>query len=85
MALFDFLFGGGDSAPPVQSSGITTTDIPSYVAEPAAQLIGAAADVASEDFVPYSGPRLAGLSHLYPYRTPAKRDKFEDASAGAIT
>ena len=62
MALFDFLFGGGDSAPPVQSSGITTTDIPSYVAEPAAQLIGAAADVASEDFVPYSGPRLAGLS-----------------------
>ena len=62
MALFDFLFGGGDSAPPVQSSGITTTDIPSYVAEPAAQLIGAAADVASEDFVPYSGPRLVGLS-----------------------
>ena len=45
MALFDFLFGGGDSAPPVQSSGITTTDIPSYVAEPAAQLIGAAADL----------------------------------------
>ena len=23
MALFDFLFGGGESAPPVQSSGIT--------------------------------------------------------------
>ena len=62
MALFDFLFGGGESAPPVQSSGITTTDIPQYVAQPAAQLIGAAADVASEDYVSYAGPRLMGLS-----------------------
>ena len=62
MALFDFLFGGGQSAPAVQSSGIQTTDIPTYVAQPSAQLIGAAADVASEDYVSYAGPRLAGLS-----------------------
>ena len=62
MALFDFLFGGGTAAPDVTTSGISTTEIPEYIAKPSAQLIGAAADVASEEYVPYKGPRLAGLS-----------------------
>ena len=62
MALFDFLFGGGTAAPDVTTSGISTTEIPEYIAKPSAQLIGAAADVASEEYIPYTGPRLAGLS-----------------------
>lgn len=89
MALFDFLFGGGDSAPPVQSSGITTTDIPQYVAQPAAQLIGAAADVASEDYVSYAGPRLMGLSQEEQDAINQQRDYagmgFDAATAGIGT
>ena len=89
MALFDFLFGGGESAPPVQSSGITTTDIPQYVAQPAAQLIGAAADVASEDYVSYAGPRLMGLSQEEQDAIDQQRDYagmgFDAATAGIGT
>ena len=89
MALFDFLFGGGSSAPPVQSSGITTTDIPQYVAQPAAQLIGAAADVASEDYVSYAGPRLMGLSQEEQDAIDQQRDYagmgFDAATAGIGT
>ena len=89
MALFDFLFGGGESAPPVQSSGITTTDIPQYVAQPAAQLIGAAADVASEDYVSYAGPRLMGLSQEEQDAIAQQRDYagmgFAAATAGIGT
>ena len=89
MALFDFLFGGGQSAPAVQSSGIQTTDIPTYVAQPSAQLIGAAADVASEDYVSYAGPRLVGLSQAEQDAIAQQREQagegYEAATRGITT
>ena len=61
MAIFDFLFGDRNP-PPVETTNITTTEIPKYIAEPTAQIIGSAMDVAREGFVPYTGPRLAGFT-----------------------
>ena len=61
MAIFDFLFGD-KNPPPVETTNITTTEIPKYIAEPTAQIIGSAMDVAREGFVPYTGPRLAGFT-----------------------
>jgi len=61
MAIFDFLFGSSNP-PPVETTNISTTEIPKYIAEPTAQIIGSSMDVAKEGFVPYTGPRLAGFS-----------------------
>ena len=61
MAIFDFLFGD-KNPPPVETTNITTTEIPKYIAEPTAQIIGSAMDVAREGFIPYTGPRLAGFT-----------------------
>ena len=61
MAIFDFLFGS-KNPPPVETTNITTTEIPKYIAEPTADIIGEAMDVSKEAYVPYTGPRLAGLS-----------------------
>ena len=61
MAIFDFLFGS-KNPPPVTTTGITTTEIPSYIAEPTADIIGEAMDVGREAYVPYTGARLAGLT-----------------------
>ena len=63
MAIFDFLFGS-KNPPPVETTNITTTDIPKYIAEPTADIIGEAMDVSKEAYVPYTGPRLAGLSQM---------------------
>ena len=60
MSIFSFLFGD-KNPPPVETTGITTSEIPKYIAEPTAQIIGSAMDVAKEGFVPYTGPRLAGF------------------------
>ena len=59
MAIFDFLFGSSNP-PPVTST--TQTNIPSYIAEPTADIIGEAMDVAKEGYVPYTGTRLAGFT-----------------------
>ena len=59
MAIFDFLFGSKNPPP------VTTTDnmaIPSYIAEPSADIIGEAMDVAKEGYQAYQDPRLAGLT-----------------------
>jgi hypothetical protein len=61
MALFDFLFGS-KNPPPVETTGITTTEIPKYIAEPTADIIGEAMDVSREAYIPYTGARLAGLT-----------------------
>jgi hypothetical protein len=61
MSIFSFLFGD-KNPPPVETTGITTSEIPKYIAEPTAQIIGSAMDVAKEGFVPYTGPRLAGFT-----------------------
>ena len=63
MAIFDFLFGS-KNPPPVETTNITTTEIPKYIAEPTADIIGEAMDVSKEAYVPYTGPRLAGLSQM---------------------
>jgi hypothetical protein len=61
MGMFDFLFGSSNP-PPVETSSISTTEIPSYIAEPTADIIGEAMDVGREAWVPYGGARLAGLT-----------------------
>ena len=48
--------------PPVETTSISTTEIPKYIAEPTADIIGEAMDVGREAWVPYTGPRLAGLT-----------------------
>ena len=63
MAIFDFLFGS-KNPPPVETTSISTTEIPKYIAEPTADIIGEAMDVSKEAYVPYGGPRLAGLSQF---------------------
>tara|TARA_R110000824_G_scaffold22240_3_gene81673 strand:+ start:1019 stop:1921 length:903 start_codon:yes stop_codon:yes gene_type:complete len=63
MAIFDFLFGSSNP-PPVETSNITTSEIPQYIAGPTADIIGEAMDVGKEGYIPYSGPRLAGLSQI---------------------
>ena len=63
MAIFDFLFGS-KNPPPVETTSISTTEIPKYIAEPTADIIGEAMDVSKEAYVPYTGPRLAGLSQF---------------------
>jgi len=61
MALFDFLFGSSNPAP-VETTNISKTEIPAYIAQPTAEMVAAAQDVASEGYMPYQAPRLAGLS-----------------------
>jgi hypothetical protein len=61
MAIFDFLFGS-QNPPPVETTNISTTEIPKYIAEPTADIIGEAMDVAREGYTPYAGPRLAGFT-----------------------
>ena len=59
MGMFDFMFGSKNPPP------VTTTDtrnIPKYIAEPTADIIGEAMDVAKEGYSAYKGPRLAGLT-----------------------
>ena len=48
----------------METTNITTTEIPKYIAEPTADIIGEAMDVAKEAYVPYKGPRLAGLTQV---------------------
>ena len=60
MAIFDFLFGSRNP-PPVETTNITTQEIPKYIAEPTADIIGEAMDVAKEGYIPYQGARLAGF------------------------
>ena len=61
MGMFDFLFGSSNP-PPVETTNISTTEIPAYIAEPTADIIGEAMDVGREAYIPYGGPRLAGLT-----------------------
>ena len=58
--MLDFLFGTK------QAGQDTTTQIklPEYMEKAAESLVATAGDVAKEDFIPYTGPRLAGLSSM---------------------
>ena len=59
--MFDFMFGS-KNPPPVETTNISTTEIPKYIAEPTADIIGEAMDVGREAYIPYTGARLAGLT-----------------------
>ena len=61
MALFDFIFGSKNPAP-VETTNISKTEIPAYIAQPTAEMVAAAQDVASEGYMPYGAQRLEGLS-----------------------
>ena len=58
MGMFDFLFGGG--SPEMQPTG--SEQIPAYLQAAGANLIGAAQDVAQEEYIPYTDPRLAAMT-----------------------
>jgi hypothetical protein len=58
MAMFDFLFGG--SSPEMQPTSATA--IPDYLQAAGANLVGAAQDVAQEQYIPYTDPQLAAMT-----------------------
>jgi hypothetical protein len=58
MALFDFLFGGGTP----EMKPTSATAIPEYLQAAGANLVGAAQDVAQEEYIPYTDPRLAPMT-----------------------
>ena len=58
MAIFDFLFKGGTP----EMKPTSADQLPEYLQKAGANLVGAAQDVAQEDYVPYTDPRLAGLT-----------------------
>ena len=58
MALFDFLFKpGSPEMMPTES-----TQLPDYLKKAGANMVGAAMDVAGEDYIPYTDPRIAGFN-----------------------
>jgi hypothetical protein len=58
MGMFDFMFGGG--TPEMQPT--SATQIPAYLQAAGANLVGAAQDVAQEEYVPYTDPQLAAFT-----------------------
>ena len=56
--MFDFLFGG--SSPEMQPTSATA--IPDYLQAAGANLVGAAQDVAQEQYIPYTDPQLAAMT-----------------------
>jgi hypothetical protein len=58
MGMFDFLFGG--SSPEMQPTSATA--IPDYLQAAGANLVGAAQDVAQEEYIPYTDPQLAAMT-----------------------
>lgn len=58
MAIFDFLFK------PKTPEMLPTkaTELPEYLQKAGANMVGAAMDVASEDYIPYTDPRLAVMT-----------------------
>src|SRR6056300_1514927 len=58
MALLDFLFGTKEA----QQTSTTSVELPKYLEEAAKSLTGVAGEVAKEEYIPYTGPRLAQMS-----------------------
>ena len=58
--MLDFLFGTKQAA----QDSTTQIKLPEYMERAAESLVATAGDVAKEDFIPYTGPRLAGMSDL---------------------
>jgi len=60
MCNFFGLFGGGDDVEQVTSN--TVTEIPDWVQGPAQNAFDIATNIAEQEYTPYSGPRVAGLT-----------------------
>jgi len=60
MALLDFLFGTKQA----QQKDVTQIQLPEYIEKATESLVATAGDVAKESYIPYTGPRLAGLSQI---------------------
>ena len=58
MSIFDFLFKPGTP----EMKPTDASQLPEYLQKAGANLVGAAQDVAAEEYVPYTDPRLAGLT-----------------------
>ena len=58
MGMFDFMFGGG--TPEMQPT--SSEQIPAYLQAAGANLVGAAQDVAQEEYIPYTDPMLAAMT-----------------------
>jgi hypothetical protein len=58
--MLDFLFGTKQAA----QDSTTQIKLPEYMERAAESLVATAGDVAKEDFIPYTGPRLARMSDL---------------------
>ena len=58
MAIFDFLFKPGTP----EMKPTDASQLPEYLQKAGANLVGAAQDVAAEEYVPYTDPRLATLT-----------------------
>jgi len=58
MGIFDYTFGAG--SPEMQPT--SATQIPAYLQAAGANLVGAAQDVAQEEYIPYTDPQLAAFT-----------------------
>ena len=58
MGLFDFLFKPGTP----EMMPTDSKQLPDYLQKAGANMVGAAMDVASEDYIPYTAPRIAGFN-----------------------
>ena len=58
--MLDFLFGSKQA----QQTSTSQVQLPDYMQKAASSLVATAGDVAKENFIPYTGPRLAGFSDL---------------------
>jgi hypothetical protein len=58
--MLDFLFGSKQA----QQTSTSQVQLPDYMEKAASSLVATAGDVAKENFIPYTGPRLAGFSDL---------------------
>ena len=58
MGIFDFLFKPGTP----EMKPTDAKQLPEYLQKAGANMVGAAMDVAGEDYIPYTDPRLAGMT-----------------------
>ena len=58
MGIFDFLFKPGTP----EMKPTSAAELPEYLQKAGANMVGAGIDIAQEDYVPYTDPRLATMN-----------------------
>ena len=58
MGIFDFLFKGGSP----EMKPTSAEQLPDYLKKAGANMVGAAQEVANENYIPYTDPRMAGFN-----------------------